>query len=134
MLNYLNGVILGNLIRGEQVLFILLDPAEGHPFLHDLPQIIKSYDKYVSCICLKDFEQEQAAIMEAFKIAQNKNLKTCLISDALPDISKKLSRYIDYVLTNDNLYKKDYSPFGDAEDWIEMSNLVGHSRIAVMGR
>ena len=77
-------------------------------------------------------------LIQAFKQAHKAGLKTCLYT-GLEDMSQlnlNLVRELDYVKlgkfdkscgplnnpkTNQRMMKKDYSPFGDIEDWIDIT-------------
>ena len=111
---------------------------QGQPLLQNLPIILKEYAKHVSCFCLMGGDQDQHELIQAFKQAHKAGLKTCLYT-GLEDMSQlnlNLVRELDYVKlgkfdkscgplnnpkTNQRMMKKDYSPFGDIEDWIDIT-------------
>lgn len=124
MLKYLNGVILRQIIPDEVSLTITTSDNEGQGLLQNLPIIIKEYGKHISCLCLISESKENYELSEIFKQAHKAGLKTCLHTK-LDDISKinmNLLSNLDYVKLSDNLLMKDYSPFGDIEDWIDVTN------------
>ena len=111
---------------------------EGQPLLQNLPIILKQYGKYISCLCLMGGDQDQKELREVCDIAHKAGLKTCLYSgyDEMSQINLRLLDMLDYIklghfdktkgplnkpTTNQKMYKKDYSPFGDMEDWIDIT-------------
>lgn len=111
---------------------------QGQPLLQHLPIILKEYAKHVSCLCLMGGDQDQIELTEVFKLAHKAGLKTCLYTglDDMSKLSVNLLKELDYVKlgkfdksygplnnpnTNQRMMKKDYSPFGDIEDWIDIT-------------
>ena len=123
MLYYLNGVILNKIIPDERTLVIKVNNDSGKLFLSDLNEILTTYNKHISCICFDNIENEQHDTEKALATIHSKKIKTCLILRKLPDVNKTISDNLDYVLIENKLYKKDYSPFGDIEDWIEVHHV-----------
>ena len=153
MLKYLNGAILKNKVPDETSLVIILSGCmhkcpecdikyawteEGKPLLKDIPLILETYKKYISCLCLVGGDHEQAELTEVFRLAHSLKLKTCLYSgyEEMSPLSQNLLKELNYlklgrldkakgslssVGTNLRMYMKDYSPFGDAEDWVDIT-------------
>lgn len=110
----------------------------GQPLLENLPIILKQYAKYISCLCLMGGDQDQLELTEICKLAHEVKLKTCLYTgyDEMSQINKNLLAELDYIklghydkekgplnvpTTNQRMYMKDYSPFGDIEDWVDIT-------------
>ena len=112
---------------------------EGQPLLEHLPIILKQYGEYISCLCLMGGDQDQYELTEICKAAHKHGLKTCLYTgcDEMSQLNLRLLDELDYVklgkydklkgplnspTTNQRMYKKEYSPFGDMEDWIDITD------------
>lgn len=110
----------------------------GQPLLQNLQTILETYGKHISCLCLMGGDQDQEELTEIFKTAHKAKLKTCLYTgyDEMSQISRKLLDQLDYIktgrfdkakgplnspTTNQRMYMKEYSPFGDAEVWSDIT-------------
>lgn len=111
---------------------------EGQPLLQNLPVILKEYKPYISCLCLMGGDQDQIELTQICREAHKVGLKTCLYTgyDEMSQLNPRLLDELDYIklgkfdktkgplnatTTNQRMYKKDYSPFGDMEDWIDIT-------------
>ena len=112
---------------------------KGQPLLEHLPIILQQYRKYITCLCLMGGDQDQMELRLICEQAHDMGLKTCLYT-GLSDISmlnKRLLDELDYVKvgpyiqekgplnnpsTNQRMYKKDYLPFDDCEDWYDITD------------
>ena len=125
MLKYVNGKILKQAIPNETTLVIKLAKKEtdqSHPMNEAFPVIMKEYAKYITAICLIGGEDEQYELTELFKQIRKAGLKTCL-STYLTEQSQlnlNLLNELDYLQLGTKMYKKDYCPLLDVEDWIVM--------------
>jgi len=153
MLKYLNGKIVMQEVPDEISLAIMISGCQhkcpdchskyswedkGTPLLQNLPIILESYKKYISCLCLMGGDQDQYELIEICKQAHEAKLKTCLYTgyDEMSQLHQNLLKVLDYVkvghfdknkgplnksTTNQRMYMKDYSPFGDAEVWSDIT-------------
>lgn len=119
MLHYLSGLFKYNLIPNETTLVVRL--AEECQQLN-FKEIINTYKRYFTCICFSEtnYYAELERVLMNFK---KENIKTCIISNNLPDMENKKSKFVDYVITGfdtkqQQIFKRDYCPFADTEDWI----------------
>ena len=122
MLRYLGGVFLYSLIKNEKTLTIFISDDEGTPLIENIPQIINEYNKSITCVCISDKTENKSELIQAIKMFQKARYKICLDSCS-EDIAKINPNYlaeVNYLILNKKLLMKDYSPFGDAEDWIEI--------------
>lgn len=120
MIYYLNGLITKE--YNEDVLTITISEEKGTPLLSNVPVIIKEYGKYITCICLSGDVMDTHGLIQMFKMFHKAGLKTCFQSD-YNDISKinlNILKECDYLILQEKTLKKDYSPFGDMEDWIDV--------------
>lgn len=138
MIKYLNGYLSSIPVPEEQTLVINVNTDQGQPLLQHLPIILKEYSKYVSCFCLMGGDQDQFELKEAFKQAHKAGLKTCLYTglEEISQININLLKELDYIKlgrfvksvgplnnpnTNQKMFMKDYSPFSDTEEWIDIT-------------
>ena len=111
---------------------------KGQPLLDHLPIMLSQYAKYISCVCLMGGDQDQHELILACRKIHEANLKTCLYTglDEMSQLNLRLLDELDYVklgrydqnlgplnspTTNQRMYKKEYSPFGDDEVWIDIT-------------
>ena len=124
MLRYLNGLIGNYSIAEEKVLSITLSDGEsGQALLPHIEIIADTYRKIVTCVCFIGGEQDQVELAQACKTIHKHGLKTALVSSMTEpsQINKTLTSELDYIKFKPNrLMKKDYCPFGDIEDWIDV--------------
>lgn len=138
MVKYLNGYINTFTVPDEQTLAINISAEEGQPLLKNLPIILDQYKKYITCLCLLGCDQDQHELTMVFKEAHKAGLKTCLYTglEEMSQLNLNLLKELDYVKlgrfdklrgplnnpnTNQRMYMKDYSPFGDIEDWVDIT-------------
>lgn len=112
---------------------------KGQPLLEHLPIILQQYKKYITCLCLMGGDQDQFELLSVVKQAHDAGLKTCLYSgyDEMSQINRNLLDELDYLklgkfdkekgplnsaTTNQKMFKKEYSPFGDEEVWIDITD------------
>ena len=125
MLKYLNGKIVKDAIPNETVLLIKLDrnnTDQAKPLSTDFQEIIKEYKKYISAICFIGGEEDHIELAELAKETKKNGLKVCLSTFLQEEsqINLKLLNELDYLQLKTKMFKKDYSPFGDAEVWIDV--------------
>lgn len=137
MLNYSNGIISSAYVPDETSLCIQV-ADRGQPLLEHLPIILQQYQKYITCLCLMGGDHDQSELRAIFKQAHEIGLKTCLYTglSEMSMINKKLLDELDYIKlgpfikekgplnnpsTNQRMYKKDYSPFDDCDDWYDIT-------------
>lgn len=100
---------------------------EGQPLDERLDMIIGMFEKTVDVVCFVGGENDMQTLQSMFTFIHKKGLKTAL-STAYPEtsmVNRRLTEVLDYILigrcdTKQKILKKDYSPFGDIEDWIEI--------------
>ena len=122
MLKYLNGLI-NNMIPGEKTLSITIsDNENGQPLLQNVNIMADLYRKHVSCVYFIGGEQDQLELAECCKIVHSYKLKTAFRSETEPSkLNKSLTAELDYIkMKQGGVLKKDYCPFGDIEDWIDV--------------
>ena len=124
MIQYVNGRFSEISIPNERALIINLVHENGLGLEPNLTTIFDSYKKHMSCICFYvDEEIDQHELVSICKKIHTAGLKTAFDTslDEMSKINKRLLDELDYVrLTHSRQYKKDYSPFGDVEDWIDI--------------
>ena len=124
MIKYLNGFLNKGFAGGERALYInLSNDDSGQDLQGHLPEIINSYKKHVGCVCFIGKDQDQVELAEYCKIIHKNDIKTAVFFwlDDPSQIIKQLATELDYLrLVKGKTYKKDYCPFGDIIDWIEM--------------
>lgn len=123
MLKYLNGKITEYAIPNEQVLLIKISRNDDGQLLSPvMEEILNQYRKHISVICFIGGEDDQIEMTEILKMCRKRGLKTGL-STWMKDENKliqPLKNELDYLQLGTKIYKKDYSPFGDAEIWIDV--------------
>ena len=121
MIHYMNGIISYNLIPKETTLIISLSDETGTPLQSNLLTIVKEYGKIISCICLTDRTENKNELVQILKIIKSMKLKTCLDSrcEDISQINQNITSELNYLILNNKIMIKDYSPFGDIEDWVE---------------
>ena len=123
MIYYTNGIISYNLIPNETTLVISVSDNTGTPLQNNLHEIIKQYGKLVSCICLSDKTDNKKELVQILKTIKSMKLKVCVDSrcDDVSKLSQNIANELNYIILNNKIMIKDYSPFGDIEDWVEIS-------------
>lgn len=125
MLKYVNGKILTSAIPNETTLVIKIamnDIENAKPLSEMFLLILKEYGRHITTVAFIGGEEEQYELVELCKQVHKAGLKTCL-STYITDKSQlnlNLLNELDYLQLSKNTYKKDYSPFGDIEDWIDV--------------
>lgn len=123
MLKYLNGKITEYAIPNERVLLIKISRNElGQLLSPVMEEILNQYRKQITVICFIGGEDDQTELIGLLKMCRKAGLKTCM-STYLKDENKlvqPLKSELDYLQLGSKTYKKDYSPFGDAEIWIDV--------------
>lgn len=100
---------------------------EGQGLNERLDAAMDVFEKNVEIVCFVGGEDEMQTIEDVCKSLHKKGLKTAF-STAYPELSminKRLLDVVDFVLLGrcdqkQKILMKDYSPFGDMEDWIEI--------------
>lgn len=125
MLKYLNGKIIQSAIPNENTLVIKLvgdNVDQGKPLSTNFQTILSEYNKYITAICFIGGEDDQQELTELFKLIHQNGLKTCLSTymTEMSQLNLNLIKELDYLQLGKGMLKKDYSPFGDVEDWINI--------------
>lgn len=132
MIHYLNGIILRNELPEETVLIIALSDNEGGLLKQNLPEIMKDLGKQITCICFAGETSETHELLQILKAVHKAGLKTCMYTKytEMSQINLTLLDDLDYVgfgysktyfgMHVKNRTKKDYSPFGDTDVWIDI--------------
>ena len=124
MLKYLNGLIGNMSIADEKVLAITISNDEsGQDLYSNVDMIADLYRRYVTCVCFIGGEEEQHELAKCCKMIHKYGLKTAFVSSMTEpsQLNKTLTSELDYIKFKPNhLMKKDYCPFGDIEDWIDV--------------
>lgn len=101
---------------------------DGQPLtIKELNTAIDMFKRTIDLICFVGGEHEQVEIKELCKYTHKYGLKTCLsINFDDPSLlNKALVDELDYIMigrcdSERKLFKKDYCPFADVNDWIEV--------------
>lgn len=116
-MNYRNGIIKYNLIKDEAVLYITLSEEGTHLESH-IEEILNQYKKYITTI-LFDNIKDNTDFANFCKGLKTNKLKIAVKNDS--EISSRLSDLLDYIIKDNKVFKRDYCPFADAYDWIEIT-------------
>lgn len=122
MLKYINGKITKEAIENETTLLIKISRNDlGQPLSSMFDEIMKEYSKFVTTVCFIGGEDDQIELTELLKKVKKNGLKTGLSTYLTEEsqINMNLLNELDFLQLKTRLLKKDYSPFGDAEVWIE---------------
>lgn len=119
MLKYKNGVIKRN---NEDAVLKITIADEGQPLLQNLPLILDMYHKYLTHIEIIGGENDPYELRNIFQAIHEKKIQTIWMTSLNDEseINRQLSEEIDFLYMNKKKYKREYSPFGDANVWIEM--------------
>lgn len=123
MLKYLNGKITKEAIINEITLLIKISRNdEGQPLSNVFDNVMKEYGKFATVVCFIGGEEDQLELTELMKKVKKSGLKTGLSTYLTEEsqLNLNLLNELDYLQLMKKLYKKDYSPFGDADVWIEI--------------
>ena len=123
MICYKSGIISYNLIPNETTLIISVSDDVGTPLQSNIRTIIKEYGKIITCICITDKTENRNELIQILKLIKDMKLKTCIDSrcESVSEINVNIINELNYIILNNKIMIKDYSPFGDIEDWIEMT-------------
>ena len=144
MLRYTRGYI-KNLIPGKRTLVIELSNCknncsdcknkarqqeDGNPLNKEILKIIlESYKKYINVVCFVGGEEDLQSLKEVCKSFHKENIEVCFSTACFntSTINKIIFDEIDYFISGrcdqeHPVLKKDYCPFADATDWIEIKN------------
>ena len=126
MIKYINGHFTENVFPEERALMITLVNNNGLDLEANLDTVFGSYKKYMTCIgFVVDEEIDQHDLINSCKRIHAAGLKTAFDTslNEMSKINKLLLGELDYVrLNHKQAYIKDYSPFGDFEEWLEIKN------------
>lgn len=117
-MNYSNGVIKYDLIKGETVLCITL-AKEGMHLESNIGEILKQYSRYITAILFKNIDSGIDLVSICNEIKRNK-LKAVVDVEEISGVSNKLLDRLDYLIQNGKIMKRDYCPFADAFDWVDL--------------
>lgn len=100
---------------------------DGQPLNERLDTIMSVFEKVVDVVCFVGGEDDSQDLQSVCEYVHKKGLKTAL-STAYSEtsmINRQLMNVLDYILigrcdSKQKIMMKDYSPFGDIEDWIEI--------------
>lgn len=126
MLKYLNGLIRSDIIPGEKVLSVTVSDGEnGQPLMQNVNLMADIYKKHISCICFIGGEQDCYELAQCCKIVHDYKINAAVIPSVteISEINKVLTDELDYIKITGRLFKKDYCPFADAEDWIDVTDV-----------
>lgn len=122
-MKYINGVFNYRLLENEKMLCLKLSEEKGQPLESAIPIILQTYKNNLDIVLFQNIPINQIDIIPVCKELHNEKIKTAIQVDAddASVINKRLFDLLDYVfLRNNKVLKKDYCPFADAYDWIEM--------------
>ena len=122
MIYYTGGLILSNIVPQEKTLTITISSESGIPLKENLPLILKEYTKYITCFCIIGDAYNQQGLTDIFESAHKAGLKTAFFTEAedVSQINLNIIKHLDFIKLKDQFLMKDYSPFGDVEDWIDI--------------
>lgn len=123
MLRYLNGKITQYAIPNETCLLIKISKIDEGTLLSNVfTDILKEYSKHITTICFLGGEEDQIELAELARTAKKAGLKTCLSTYLTEEsqINLNLLNELDYLQLKTKTYRKEYSPFGDADVWIDV--------------
>lgn len=123
-MKYANGYFSESIIPDERTLIIVLTNNGTKALEEHLDTILSTYSRYMNCVCfISDSDADQHDLVPICRKLHSSGKK--IIYDTSLDEESKINRRLldelDYVrLSHTWLRKKDYSPFGDFEDWVDV--------------
>lgn len=123
MLRYLNGLFLNNYIDNLRTLNITISDTEsGQPLLENVELMADLYKRQIDGVCFIGGIEDQKELSRCCKIIHRYGLKTAFQTtlNEPSEINKSLVDELDYIKFKTRTMKKDYCPFGDIEDWIDV--------------
>ena len=121
-MHIVNGIIEYNKIPNEKVLHIKTANEGNRTLLNNLQQIISEYGKHITCIEFSGTEGDVNELITALKIVHKAGLKTSFLTSCndVHDLVEKLLDELDYTRLKNAVLKRDYCPFAECYDWIEV--------------
>lgn len=122
-MKYVNGVFKYDIFPDESILCLTISADKGQQLETVVETIIKTYKGTLTTVLFKNTSINQTDLVPICKEMHESKIKTAVHIDVddVSAINKRLFDLLDYVLlSNGKILKKDYCPFADGYDWVEI--------------